>query len=72
MFQANGGNIGLSFGKDGVFMIDDQFAEDIEQVQEDIKKISDNPIRLLVNTHFHDNHTGGNSALAKTGTVIFS
>lgn len=62
----------LSFGKDGIFMIDDQFAEDIEQIQEDIKKFSDKPIHFLVNTHFHEDHTGGNTALAKTGTVIFS
>ncbi|MBK5212115.1 MAG: MBL fold metallo-hydrolase [Flavobacteriaceae bacterium] len=72
MLQGNGGNIGLSFGDDGVFMIDDQFADDIEQIQNDIKKKSDKPIRFLVNTHFHEDHTGGNAALAKTGTVIFS
>lgn len=72
MLQGQGGNIGLSFGNDGVFMIDDQFAEGIEEIQEEIKKISDKPIRLLVNTHFHEDHTGGNTALAKTGTVIFS
>lgn len=72
MYQGNGGNIGLSFGKDGIFMVDDQFAEDIEQIQEDIKKISADPFRFVVNTHFHPDHTGGNSALAKTGTVIFS
>lgn len=72
MLQGQGGNIGLSFGNDGVFMIDDQFAEGIEEIQEEIKKISDKPIRLLVNTHFHEDHTGGNTALAKIGTVIFS
>ncbi len=72
MYQGNGGNIGLSVGKDGIFMVDSQYAENIEQIQEDIKKISDEPIRFLVNTHFHPDHTGGNSALAKKGTVIFS
>ena len=72
VLQGNGGNIGLSFGNDGVFMIDDQFAEDIEQIQEEIKKVSDKPVRFLVNTHFHGDHTGGNAAMAKTGAIIFS
>jgi len=72
MLQGNGGNIGLSFGNDGVFMIDDQFAEDIEHIQKEIKKVSDKPVRFLVNTHFHGDHTGGNAAMAQAGTVIFS
>lgn len=72
MLQGNGGNIGLSFGSDGIFMIDDQFADDIEQIQEDIKKKSDKPVRFLLNTHFHGDHTGGNAAMAQTGTVIIS
>lgn len=72
MLQGKGGNIGLSFGKDGVFMIDDQYADGIEQIQNEIKKVSDQPVRFLVNTHFHGDHTGGNPAMAETGTVIFS
>lgn len=72
MLQGKGGNIGLSFGNDGVFMIDDQFAEDIEQIQKEIKKVSDKSVRFLVNTHFHGDRTGGNAAMAQAGTVIFS
>ncbi len=72
MLQGKGGNIGLSFGSDGIFMIDDQYTDGIEQIQEDIKKKSDKPVRFLVNTHFHGDHTGGNAAMAQTGTVIFS
>lgn len=72
MLQGNGGNIGLSFGNDGIFMIDDQYAEDIEEIQKDIKKVSNKPIKFLINTHFHGDHTGGNEALAETGTIIFS
>ena len=71
MLQAKGGNIGLSFGNDGVFMVDDQYADGIEQIQNEIKKVSDKPVRFLVNTHFHGDHTGGNPAMAETGTVIF-
>jgi len=72
MLEGKGGNIGLSFGDDGIFMIDDQYAEGVEQIQNDIKKISDKPVRFLINTHFHGDHTGGNVAMAETGTVIFS
>jgi len=72
MLQGKGGNIGLSIGSDGIFMIDDQYAENIEQVQNEIKRVSDKPVRFLVNTHFHGDHTGGNPAMAETGTVIFS
>ncbi len=72
MLQGKGGNIGLSIGYDGIFMIDDQYSEGIKQIQEDIKKKSDKPVRFLLNTHFHGDHTGGNAAMAETGTVIFS
>ncbi len=72
MLQGNGGNIGLSFGNDGVFMIDAQFAKSIEQIQKDINTISNKPVQFLVNTHFHGDHIGGNAAMAQTGTIIFS
>ncbi len=72
MLQGEGGNIGLSFGNDGVFMIDDQFAKNIEQVQKDIDKVSKKPVQFLINTHFHEDHISGNAAMAKTGTIIFS
>lgn len=72
MLQGKGGNIGLNFGNDGVFMIDDQFAEDFEEIQKQLKKLSNAPVRFLVNTHFHGDHTGGNAAMAATGATIFS
>ena len=72
VLQSDGGNIGLSIGRDGIFMIDDQFTDDVKQMQEDIKKISDKPIRFVVNTHFHNDHTAGNPLMAKSGAVIFS
>lgn len=72
MLQGKGGNIGLNFGNDGVFMIDDQFAEDFEEIQKQVKKVSNAPVRFLVNTHFHGDHTGGNAAMAATGATIFS
>ena len=72
MIQGKGGNIGLSFGDDGIFMIDDQYAEGIQHIQKEIKKISDKPVQFLLNTHFHGDHTGGNVGMAANGTVILS
>ncbi len=72
MVQDKGGNIGLSFGNDGVFIIDDQFEEIVPKLIENIKKISDKPIKYLVNTHHHHDHTGGNILLAKQGAAIIS
>jgi len=72
MVQGKGGNIGLSFGNDGVFIIDDQFEEDVPELLKNIKKISKKPIKYLVNTHHHPDHTGGNTLLANEGATIFS
>jgi len=65
-----GGNIGLSVGDDGVFMIDDQFAALTEKIELAIKTISDKPIRFLINTHLHGDHTGGNENFGKKGVSI--
>lgn len=65
-----GGNIGLSVGEDGVYMVDDQFAPLTERLKEAIAAISDKPIRYVINTHFHYDHTGGNEKLGGTGSVI--
>lgn len=72
MIKGKGGNIGFCYGKDGVFMIDDQFEKGIEDVISKIKSIHDGPIEYLVNTHHHGDHVGGNTTLAKNGTTIFS
>lgn len=69
MLTGQGGNIGLSIGDDGVFMVDDQFARLTPQILEAIKKLSDKPIQFLVNTHWHGDHTGGNENIAKQGSV---
>ncbi|MFP2995784.1 MBL fold metallo-hydrolase [Spongiivirga sp. MCCC 1A20706] len=65
-----GGNIGIQTGEDGVFMIDDQFANITPKILEAIRKLSDKPIRFLQNTHHHGDHTGGNENIAKQGAVI--
>ena len=70
MLKGSGGNIGVLTGKDGVFMIDDQYAPLSQKIQEAIKKIDPSPIRILVNTHVHGDHSGGNENFKKLGVTI--
>jgi cyclase len=72
VIQGRGGNIGVSVGEDGVFMIDDQFAPATPAILDQIKSVTDQPVRFLVNTHFHRDHTGGNENLGKAGVLIFA
>jgi glyoxylase-like metal-dependent hydrolase (beta-lactamase superfamily II) len=70
MLVGEGGNIGVSVGADGVFVIDDQFAPLVPKIRAAIKTLSDKPIRVVINTHWHGDHTGGNAGMAETGAVI--
>ena len=70
MLTGQGGNIGVSAGNDGVFLIDDQFAPLTEKITAAIATLSDQPVRFLLNTHWHPDHTGGNINMGKAGTVI--
>ncbi len=70
MLVGQGGNIGVSVGDDGVFLIDDQFAPLTERIKAAIAKLSDKPVRFVLNTHWHGDHTGGNENLAQEGSVI--
>jgi glyoxylase-like metal-dependent hydrolase (beta-lactamase superfamily II) len=70
MLLGSGGNIGVIAGEDGVVMIDDQFAPLAPKIRAAIAMLSDRPVRFLINTHWHGDHTGGNEALGKTGAVI--
>lgn len=72
MLQGQGGNIGLSVGADGVFMIDDQFAPLTEKIKMAIAKVSDKKVKFVLNTHWHFDHTGGNENLGKDGVIIVS
>ncbi|NQY93261.1 MAG: MBL fold metallo-hydrolase [Campylobacteraceae bacterium] len=72
MLMGQGGNIGLSVGSDGIFMIDDQFAPLSEKIKDAISKISDKPLKFVINTHWHFDHTGGNENFGKDGAVIVS
>jgi glyoxylase-like metal-dependent hydrolase (beta-lactamase superfamily II) len=70
MLEGEGGNIGVSAGEDGVFLIDDEFAPLSQKIMVAVKAISDRPIRFLMNTHWHGDHVGGNENFGKAGTVI--
>ncbi len=72
MLMGAGGNLAVSAGDDAVFLVDDQFAPLTEKIGAAIAKISPKPVKFVINTHWHFDHTGGNENLGKAGTLIFA
>ena len=70
MLIGAGGNIGLSVGEDGAFVIDDQYAPLSDKIMAAIADITNADVNFLVNTHYHGDHTGGNEAFGAAGAVI--
>lgn len=70
--EGQGGTISVLTGPDGVLLVDSQFAPLTDKLVAAIKKLSDKPIRFLIDTHVHGDHTGGNANFAKLGVTIFS
>lgn len=70
MLEGAGGNIGVSIGEDGVLVVDDQFAPLAPKIRDAIKHITDKPLRFVLNTHWHGDHTGGNKAFSADTTII--
>ena len=70
MLLGQGGNIGVSVGEDGVFLIDDQFAPLTDKILAAIGAITSEPVRFVFNTHWHGDHTGGNENLGGAGALI--
>ena len=70
MLEGSGGNIGVLIGNDGVILVDDQFAPLSEKIKKAIASISDKPIKFVVNTHFHGDHSDGNRVFGSEGSII--
>jgi cyclase len=70
MLEGEGGNITVAVGGDGVIMVDGEFAPLHDKIKAAIEKVTDQPIKYLVNTHFHGDHTGGNALFHKDGATI--
>jgi cyclase len=64
-----GGNIAVQIGSDGVLVVDTGLAQHADKVLAAIRKLSDQPIRYIINTHFHPDHTGGNEVIGKAGVT---
>ncbi len=74
MLEGAGGNIGASIGEDGIVIVDDQFAPLAEKIQAALKSlgITDKPVRFVINTHYHGDHTGGNAPFSGTGATVIA
>jgi glyoxylase-like metal-dependent hydrolase (beta-lactamase superfamily II) len=72
MLTGAGGNLGLSAGPDGVFLIDDQFAPLTERILAAVARIDGGPVRFIVNTHWHGDHTGGNEKMGAAGALLIA
>src|ERR1700759_587105 len=68
--EGQGGNITIAVGTDGIIMVDSQFAPLSDKIKAAIKAISPLPVKYLINTHFHGDHTGGNANFAKDGAIV--
>ena len=70
MLQGAGGNLAVTTGADGKLMIDDQYAVMTDNIRKALAALGPQPLRFIVNTHWHGDHTGGNENFGKTGAVI--
>ena len=70
MLEGAGGNIGVTAGADGVFIIDDEFAPLAPKIKAAIAAISKQPLKFIFNTHWHGDHTGGNEVMSGNGALI--
>lgn len=70
MLEGAGGNIGLTVGEDGAFLIDDQYAPLTEKIKAAVAAVSDRPVEYVINTHWHGDHTGGNENLGDAALIF--
>ena len=67
-----GGNIGVAVGEDAVFLVDDQFAPVTPAIAAAVAGLSDRPVRFVLNTHWHPDHTGGNENFGRAGALVIA
>ena len=74
MLEGAGGNIAASVGEDGIVIVDDQFAPLAEKIQAALKSlgVTDKPVRFVINTHYHGDHTGGNEPFSNAGSTVIA
>src|SRR3954465_1431294 len=74
ILEGAGGNIGASIGEDGIVIVDDQFAPLADKIQAALKAlgITDKPVRFIINTHYHSDHTGGNAPFSTAGSTVIA
>jgi glyoxylase-like metal-dependent hydrolase (beta-lactamase superfamily II) len=70
LLMGRGGNVAVLLGPDGVLLVDDQYADSTPEIRAAITKLGGGPVRFVLNTHWHGDHTGGNESWAGTGAVI--
>jgi glyoxylase-like metal-dependent hydrolase (beta-lactamase superfamily II) len=70
MLEGAGGNIGVSVGTDGILIVDDQFAPLADKIRAALKGLGDRKLRFILNTHWHNDHTGGNASFGPEATII--
>ncbi len=70
MLEGQGGNIGACVGPDGVLIIDDQFERLADKIRGALTKLNPGPLKFILNTHYHGDHTGSNELFGKEGTII--
>jgi cyclase len=70
MLEGQGGNITVAVARDGIIMVDGEFAPLHDKIRAAIALVSDQPVKYLVNTHFHGDHTGGNEPFARDGAIV--
>src|SRR4051812_46435546 len=70
LLQGAGGNIGASIGEDGIVIVDDQYAPLAEKIRAALKAITDKPVRFVINTHYHEDHTGGNANFQHDAPIL--
>lgn len=72
MLVGRGGNVAISSGADGVLVVDDQYASQYDAIVAAIREVADTPPRFVINTHWHDDHSGGNASMSDAGAIIFA